>query len=264
MPTDPRRVYLDTEFLITQPCTTGLVALALTDEDGNDYCAVNAEMDTFHVYSHPWMQEHVWPHLPTLPGMPHRLDYTHPDVKPLAQIADEVAAYFSTGRDTHLYAYYGAHDLFRLHSLWGHNWQVMPRQIPRWHFDLRALQEQAGNPDLPEQDSGAHHPLEDARHNRRMHEHLLSLGTLPGPTVQQEEITHLHARVRELEGAEAAVAATARARAFRDAAAALDSDDTCDCHGCVSCTSRWHAQQFRALADEAERTGPAARAGDTR
>jgi hypothetical protein len=172
---DPRRVYLHTEFLLNDPSTGGFVAVGLTDDAGRDYTAINAEMDAFHVYNHAWIRENVWPVLPTAPGMPHRLDFTHPDVKPLAEITDEIAAYFDTGRETHLYAYYGGEDIFRLHSLWGRDWEVMPRQIPRWFFDIKALCVQAGNPEMPEQKTGAQNALEGARYNRTMHEHLLAL-----------------------------------------------------------------------------------------
>lgn len=170
-----RLVYLDTKFLITDPTTGGLVSVALTDNTGREYMAANAEMDAYHVYNHAGMRESVWTRLPTLASMRHRLDYTHPDVKPLQQIADEVAAYFDTGEDTRLYAYYGAHHLFRLHSLWGHDREATPWQVPRWHVELRALQDELGDTDLPEQDNRSRHLLDEARHIRHIHEHLLNL-----------------------------------------------------------------------------------------
>lgn len=177
MPTEPRNVYLDTEFLTADPTTKGLVALGLTDGEGRDYYAVNANMDAYRVYMHRWMRDNVWPYLPTFGGTHYRLDYSHPDVKPLDQIAEEVAAYFDLdeGRENHLYAYYGAQDAFRLHSLWGHDWEVMPRTVPRWFFDLKALAVAAGRPEMPEQETGAHQALDDARYNRTMHQHLLTL-----------------------------------------------------------------------------------------
>lgn len=178
--TQPRKVYLDTEFLTSDPTTSGLVSIGLTDDSGRDYYAVNAQMDAVSVHNHPWMRANVWPYLPNgaPDGLPHLLNYAHPDVKDDDQIREEIADYFALDgedQETHLYAYYGGQDIFRLHSLWGHDWANMPDQIPTWFFDLKALRVQAGNPEMPPQDDNEHHALADARYNRRMHEHLLSL-----------------------------------------------------------------------------------------
>ncbi|WP_269854696.1 hypothetical protein [Streptomyces sp. RPT161] len=83
--------------------------------------------------------------------------------------------YFALAYENHLYAYYGAQDAFRLHSLLGHDWSTMPDQVPTWFFDLKALRAQAGNPGMPKLDDSDHHALADARYNRRMHEHVLAL-----------------------------------------------------------------------------------------
>jgi hypothetical protein len=182
VPTEPRRVYLDTEFLKTDPTRAGLVTLGLYDDTGRSYYAINADMDTFHVYTQVerdgtyWMRDNVWCHLPTLAARPDRLDYAHPDIKAFEQIRDEVAAYFTTGEETHVFAYYGASDMSRLWSLWNNDWTVMPRTIPTWHWELRAEQSRAGDPDLPPHPGRPHHALDDAQHDRLIHEHLLTLG----------------------------------------------------------------------------------------
>lgn len=202
----PRRVYLDCEFVPAIATNRGLVSIGLTDNQGRDYYAVNAEMDYAAVQAHPFLREHVWPMLPRTPAL--GLDRAHRDVKPLSQIRHDIAAYFApsfgagTARDraatliahpallaepvdgkdeaaqaarAELYAYYGAADLARLHGLWDNNWSDMPRAIPRWYYDLKALAAQAGNPDLPAKNADQHHPLGDAHWNRDTHEHLLRL-----------------------------------------------------------------------------------------
>ncbi|MGG7574185.1 hypothetical protein [Streptomyces sirii] len=169
-----RRTYLDCEFLPGLTTTGGFVSAGLTDDERRDWYAVNAEMDFAAVMANEFLREHVVPFLPLTPSG--ALDLDHDDVKPLAQIRDEVTAYFGTGTNPVLYAYYGASDLMRLHSLWNHDWQVMPAPIPRWHDDLKALAVRAGNPEMPPQETGVHHALEDARYNRVMHEVLLSMG----------------------------------------------------------------------------------------
>ncbi|MER6616367.1 hypothetical protein [Streptomyces xantholiticus] len=169
-----RRTYLDCEFLPWMTSTAGLVSIGLTDHEGHDYYAVNADMDHAEVQANAFQREHVWPQLPRTATL--ALDRDHPDVKPLEQIRAELTAYFDTGAETGLYAYYGASDLMRLHSLWRHDWLVMPTAIPRWLDDLKALLVRAGNPPMPHQESGEHHALKDARHNRAMHEALITLG----------------------------------------------------------------------------------------
>jgi hypothetical protein len=178
-----RNVYLDCEFLPADMTTDGLVSIGLTDDQGVDYYAVNRDMDLLAVESVPWMVEHVLPYIPaknnsTVESMPDfELEWYHLDVKPIDRIRDDIAAYFADtdATETHLYAYYGAQDICRLHSLWGNNWGQMPDEIPRWFIDLKALAVQAGNPQLPDQADTEHHALADARHNRAMHQFLLSL-----------------------------------------------------------------------------------------
>jgi hypothetical protein len=171
-----RFVYLDCEFLPADPTTRGLVSIGLTDDQGVDYYAVNADMDTTAVLAVPWMVNNVWPYLPrTMPGVPgHRglLDYDDQAVRPLETIRRDIAAYFARtdAAETRLYAYYGGQDICRLHSLWDNDWQVMPEAIPRWFTELEALIVEAGRPPLPTQKDGEHHALADARYNRQLHE----------------------------------------------------------------------------------------------
>ena len=168
-----RHVYLDTEFLRADLTIRGLVSLALTDDDGCDYYAINYAMDDKSVHDDDWMRENVWPYLPHTDGG--HFDYDHADVYPWQTIRDQIATYFAntTADTTYLYARNGAQDVVRLHGLWDHNWGVMPVQIPRWFIDIHHLIEQAGNPaGIPEMESGAHHPLEDARHNRTVRQFL--------------------------------------------------------------------------------------------
>jgi hypothetical protein len=177
----PRHTYLDIEFLPANPTTSGLVSIGLTDNQGNDYYAVNADMDTIAVRAVPWMVANVWPYLPHCgnAGRPGSLDRDHPDVKTTDQIREDIKAYFGRHQQpAHLYAWYGSQDLSRLHSLWDNDWSMMPEDVPRWFHELQSLAHQAGDPQLPQQDGGEHHALADAKYNRQLHEFLL---TCTGP-----------------------------------------------------------------------------------
>ncbi|MFE7547041.1 hypothetical protein [Streptomyces gardneri] len=177
-----RRVYLDTEFLPADPTNRGLVSIGLTDDRGRSYYAVNRDMDAAAVLAIPWMVNNVVRFLPSHrerdgEGWVADLDWGHSDMKSLGTIRDDVTRYFADtdASETRLYAYYGGQDIGRLHMLWDNNWAVMPGYIPQWFTELQALIVDAGNPQVPEQPSGAHHALADAEHNQRIHEHLLAL-----------------------------------------------------------------------------------------
>jgi hypothetical protein len=173
-----RNVYLDCEFLTADPTISGLVSIGLCDDDGAEYYAVNNQMDVPAAYRHPWMRENVWRYLPTrdADGFPQILDRAHSDTKDVNQIATEIADWFAatTAETTRLWAWHGGQDICRLHLLWNNDWQAMPEQVPRWFNEIEQLRWQAGNPELPEQDGGAHNALSDARHNRTMREFLIA------------------------------------------------------------------------------------------
>ncbi|MYX26839.1 3'-5' exoribonuclease [Streptomyces sp. SID8381] len=172
-----RRIYLDLEFVPAITSLRGTVSIGLHDDAGQDYYAVNADMSVAAVRAHPFLREHVWPYLPlTADG---ELDRSHRSVKTEHEIRSDLEAYFGGDgrRDKILYANHGAQDVLRLHAFWGHDWNRMPSVIPTWAEDLKALRVRAGDPPMPKQKSTEHHALDDARHNRAMHEALLALGT---------------------------------------------------------------------------------------
>ena len=178
-----RFVYLDCEFLPADPTTRGLVSIGLTDDQGVDYYAVNADMDVPALLAVPWMVENVWPYLPRIvfgydePGR--ILNHDDPAVQSIQDIRAGVARYFADtdAEETRLFAWYGGQDICRLHSLWDNDWSVMPDQIPRWFTELEALIVDASHPERPElpvQDGGEHHALADARYNSRLHEAVIN------------------------------------------------------------------------------------------
>ncbi|MFJ2780215.1 hypothetical protein [Kitasatospora sp. NPDC087315] len=164
-----RNIFLDTEFVTTLPGPEGLLSIALTDEHGHDYYAVNADADFTTARTNPWLTANVLPHLPLTPDGD--LDHTHPDVKPRTQIARETALYLRHDNgDAHLHAWYAAQDVVRLHQLWDNDWDYMPAYVPRWATDIQTLIHLAGNPPLlPAQTTPEHHALNDARYNRELH-----------------------------------------------------------------------------------------------
>ncbi|WP_327066814.1 hypothetical protein [Kitasatospora sp. NBC_01302] len=170
-----RNVYLDCEFIPSDPSIAGLISIGLTDGQGRDYYAVNSYLDASTVTSHPWLSRNVWPYLPNCAadfGLPGWLDIRHPDVKTPKQIKADLTRYFGDHGPAHLYAWYGGQDINRLHSLWDNDWSAMPEDIPRWFHEIQSLAYLAGDPQLPQQDGGEHHALADAKYNRQLHQFL--------------------------------------------------------------------------------------------
>lgn len=166
------RVFYDTEFVEQGPDhPIHCISIGMVAEDGRELYAVNADMDQNLVRNHPWVGQHVWPHLPLVEpqrgirgGSHRRLDLAHPDVRPRAQIARLVCDFLAFTHDAELWAWYKAYDHVVLAQLFG-TMVDLPSHIPMWTNDLKQEAHRQGNPRLPEQPAGAHNALADARHN---------------------------------------------------------------------------------------------------
>lgn len=176
-----QRVWLDTEFITNNLTLNGLVSIALTSDAGLEYYAVNRYTDTLmdglKPTSQQWMRDNVWPHIPG--GHPDTFDIDHPDVKPYFTIRNEIGEFFRklchsgwADEDILLFVNRGAQDVIRLHTLWDNDWDpdVMPPWIPTFARDIADVKRSSplARKALPKQDeSTLHHPLHDARHERK-------------------------------------------------------------------------------------------------
>ncbi len=180
------RVYYDTEF-IDDGSTIDLISIGMVTDDGHEYYAVNRDMPVRRIRKHQWLMDNVVPGLPKGSGdmrnsMGRRwlFHYGDPRVKTRETIAREVHAFIRDAghRDelgnVDLWADYAAYDHVVLAQLYG-PMIGLPAEIPMYTNDLQ--QEAArlvtaavwafdGNP--PQQESGNHHALADARHNREL------------------------------------------------------------------------------------------------
>lgn len=164
------RVYYDTEF-IEDGRTIDLISIGIVTDDGREYYAVNRDAPWKRIKRHDWLRENVLPSLPQPHGdwileAPKRwpINFMDPLVKRRDVIAREVRDFLLDIADRELWAWYGAYDHVVLCQLWG-SMVDLPDGIPMWTNDLRQEAERLGNPRLPEQPSGVHNALEDARHN---------------------------------------------------------------------------------------------------
>lgn len=159
-------VFLDTEFLDDgrriEPVSIALVC-------GNaEYYAICADSDITAVLRHGWLRANVVPHLPLIvTGSGWRWDPRHPDygrVRPRAQIAREVHAFYARLPDPQTWAWFSPFDTIVLCQLYG-PMSDLPPEIPAFPMDLMQEARHHDGP-LPAQHSPVHHALHDARHDQ--------------------------------------------------------------------------------------------------
>ncbi|TMR10987.1 3'-5' exoribonuclease [Nonomuraea turkmeniaca] len=170
------RIYYDTEFLDTGHSIEG-VSIGLVAGE-REYYAINGDMPQASIYWDKFLRPEVIPHLPRYPGpvRPHRwLDPWHPDVKPRQQIAAEVYAFITSFPDPELWGDWSAFDHVGLSWLAGRPMMELPPGVPDRTNDLQQEVARLGNPPLPEQTTGRHHALHDARHNQQVGDYLEEL-----------------------------------------------------------------------------------------
>lgn len=164
------KVFYDCEFTKTAP-VIDLVSLAMVAEDGRKLYAISCEFSLAELDRNRWLAENVAPSLPlkyAKDGGP--WDQDHPDflcVRSRSGIAKLVRSFVQETPDVQLWADHGAYDHVALCQLFG-PMADLPEGFPMWTRDLQQALETHGftEADLPQQKSGHHNALEDARHLR--------------------------------------------------------------------------------------------------
>ncbi|WP_082697922.1 3'-5' exoribonuclease [Arthrobacter sp. EpRS71] len=178
------KYFYDTEFH-ENGHTIDLISIGIIAEDGREYYAINANAQWRIINQHPWLSENVVPHLP---------EPSSPEWKMKWQIRDEVAAFFAGDDSAQLWAWYGAYDHVALAQLFG-TMMDLPKGIPMYTNDVRSLVDFTGIDKLPKQSGTEHHALADARHVKRMHDHIVlelvareHIGVVPIRAIQGVEL----------------------------------------------------------------------------
>jgi hypothetical protein len=183
------RYFYDCEFLENGE-TIELISIGLVCDDGREYYAVNSDMPIDRINSRQWLMKNVWPHLPLRGYKPSPqmnalqvsagvLDTRDARVKPEWVIANEVRD-FILGTDSdqlphvELWADYGAYDHVALCQLFG-SMVHLPEGMPMFTHDLQQELARVGlsDKDMPQQESGLHNALADARHLKVKFESLV-------------------------------------------------------------------------------------------
>lgn len=167
------RIFYDTEF-IEDGCTIDLISIGLVAGSGDEYYAiVDDERLLARAAANPWLRENVVPSLParevynSAGGTSWCWWSDHQDYDRIATravIADEVRQFILSFPDPQLWAWYGAYDHVAYAQLFGRMIDL-PKGLPMFTCDLKQEVERLGNPRVPEQGSGQHNALADARHN---------------------------------------------------------------------------------------------------
>lgn len=155
------RYYLDTEFIERGYSRVELISIGIVAQDGREYYAVAA--DGWSVTSTDWVTTHVLPFLGTN------------ERKPRARIAQDIREF--CGTDPKVWGYYADYDWVLFCQLFG-TMMDLPKGFPKFCMDVKQLSRMMGDPPLPRQEKDEHNALEDARHIKKMHEHLMGLGGL--------------------------------------------------------------------------------------
>lgn len=178
------KIYYDTEF-IEDGRTIDLISIGMVADDDRELYLVNeAIVDDEKLYQRigedQWLMENVIPGLP----LRHRAGSKNPfdllshsgrkgfwldrdDNRIVSQryIRNAVREFIWATPDPQLWAWYAAYDHVVYAQLFGRMINL-PDGLPMFTCDLKQEAERLGNPRVPEQESGQHNALEDARHNR--------------------------------------------------------------------------------------------------
>lgn len=207
------RYYIDTEFIDTGT-VIDLISIGIVGEDGREYYAQSSEFNIDK--ANYWVRENVIMHLDLCPhvAVPSTSQYSlgtlygvqgqHKDVMTLHpdcpwrmryQMMYEVAHFLQPALgqpdDEHepfeLYGWCSAYDFVALCQLFG-TMMDLPLGWPHYIRDLQHVLDDLSIADeeLPQQESGVHHALEDARHIKRLWEHVNHL-VHPHPEIARDQ-----------------------------------------------------------------------------
>jgi len=155
------KYFIDTEFAETggsENPTIDLISIGISAEDGREYYAECSEYDEANC--NDWVKVNVLPLL-SLQGIPSDI------------IRDEIVEFVGDDDMVEFWAYYGDYDWVVFCWLFG-NMAGLPSNFPQMCMDLQQWWIQLGRPDIkPEQHTGKHNALDDARWN-----HLFYLALL--------------------------------------------------------------------------------------
>lgn len=150
------KFWFDTEFY-EDGKTIELISIGVVSEDGREYYAET--MDAYDLSGKStWLADNVRPHI--------KGGFT---TRKRGTIAHDLIAFM--GEKPEIWAYYADYDWVALCQLYGRMIDL-PKGWPMFCRDVKQLAVELGNPKLPDQKTGEHDALADARWAKIAWEHL--------------------------------------------------------------------------------------------
>lgn len=163
------RIFYDLEFN-EQVDPMDFISIGMVDESGAELYRINNDPRVIdRALSNSFLRHNVLDKLPISINNDNtwNWDINHPDVPyvyHIAAISSDVRRFVLSRTSPELWAYYGAYDhVIMCRSLFGTMIQL-PQGFPQYTNDLMTIIQYHNRP-LPEQPSGAHNALDDARFN---------------------------------------------------------------------------------------------------
>lgn len=170
------KVWYDTEFHERGPdYPVELLSIGMVREDGEELYLINLEADWDAVHENEWLEKNVIPCLDN-------------DEKGLWSTRDEMAKLIynflmgpgarKNNKDwPELFAWYSSYDHVVLAQIFGRMIDF-PRGVPMYTHDVRSLADWFGVKSWPKQSDGNHNALADAKHLRKIYDHIIETGSL--------------------------------------------------------------------------------------
>lgn len=173
------KIYYDTEFHERgRGKPINLLSIGAIDQDNREFYRVVKDIRAVRrANKNKWMALNVIPYLPVRKNLLGRLvwDKTRDDyalVRPIEVIAREWQDFITLiTNKPELWAWYGAYDHVVMAQMFGRMIDL-PHGVPMYTMNLKQRWYNKGQPQMPEQRTGAHNALDDARHNKVMSEYL--------------------------------------------------------------------------------------------
>lgn len=166
------KYFIDTEFA-EKPCQIDLISLAIVAEDGREFYAESSEFD--YSQANEWVKQNVVPQLWHLQADKSKYNAWIRDrgcggLLSRTEIAREVRLFIGDDKPE-FWGYYADYDWVVFCWLFG-PMVDLPKGWPMYCRDIKQWADQLGGVQLPQQDTGEHHALADARWNKLAFEYL--------------------------------------------------------------------------------------------
>lgn len=178
------KVYYDTEFIDTGT-TIELLSIGMVAADGREYYAVVDDLLLMEKAwnwksgNEFWLRKNVMNSFPVVNFGEHSViwDASHCDwinITTREKIRDDVLTFLRESGIVDLWAWFAAYDHVALSQLFGRMLDL-PIGVPMYTNDLKQEHQRLGFPRIPEQLSGSHNALADARWNKEIGEYMEKL-----------------------------------------------------------------------------------------